>query len=476
MLMTYRGDVGFGRWAHRHPFAVDVALAVGFVLLDTVVTLIGGEWWPVHPGPLAWVMLALQAVACASLAFRRRAWLTVVTILGVFSLALTLLIYPAGLLIPASHWNVWMPYSTTLAAYAPITSCARTRTSRRTAFVAVGLLTLIAARPWQPSIAIIAIALMRIPLGPLLGLYFDARRRLVQALTERAERAERERHLLAERARTEERARLAGEMHDVVTHRVSLMVLQAGALRMTATDAATQQAAEDLRANGCQALDELRDLVGILRTEPDGDESPATAGLATLVAESTAVGTPAELVEDGDPVLASPVVGRTAYRVVREALTNVRKHAPGARVTVHVEYAESGVRLTVRNAPPDAVPTGMPAAGAVPAADAVPAGTPAAGAVAGGAPAANGQAGGAGGALAGPANGAGGALAGGPVNGAANGLAGELAGTGSGIGIAGLRQRIELVHGTLRAGREPDGGFCVEATLPAYVPTADSVV
>ena len=68
---------------------------------------------------------------------------------------------------------------------------------------------------------------------------------------------------------TEERARLAGEMHDVVTHRVSLMVLQAGALRMTAPDEATRQAAEDLRAAGCQALDELRDLVGILRTAPE---------------------------------------------------------------------------------------------------------------------------------------------------------------------------------------------------------------
>ncbi len=66
--------------------------------------------------------------------------------------------------------------------------------------------------------------------GPLLAPYFGARKRLVQALTERAERAERERYLLAEHARTEERARLAGEMQDVVTHRVSLMVLQAGAL------------------------------------------------------------------------------------------------------------------------------------------------------------------------------------------------------------------------------------------------------
>ena len=103
-------------------------------------------------------------------------------------------------------------------------------------------------------------------------------RRLVQALRERAERAEREHHLLAEQARAEERARLAGEMHDVVTHRVSLMVLQAGALRITAKDEATRQAAEELRAAGCQALDELRDLVGILRTAPDEDQAPSPPG------------------------------------------------------------------------------------------------------------------------------------------------------------------------------------------------------
>ena len=80
-----------------------------------------------------------------------------------------------------------------------------------------------------------------------------------------------------------------------------------------------------------------------------GTRPRPAAGFAALVAESTAVGTPAELVEEGDPALASPVVGRTAYRIVREALTNVRKHAPGARVLVRVSYGESQVRLSVRN-------------------------------------------------------------------------------------------------------------------------------
>ena len=177
------------------------------------------------------------------------------------------------------------------------------------------------------------------------------------------------------------------------------------ALRLTAPDETTRQAAEELRANGCQALEELRDLVGILRTAPEGDRTPSVAGFAALVAESTAVGVPAELVEHGDPALASPVVGRTAYRIMRKALTNVRKHAPGARVSVRVEYEETEVRLTVRNTPPAGAP-------------------------------------------------------------------GDLAGTGSGVGIAGLRRRVELVGGTLRAGPTSEGGFEVGAALPAYVPTA----
>jgi signal transduction histidine kinase len=416
--MTYGGGVNVGAWMRSHRVAVDVAIAVCFVLLDVVDTLGGGSWWPGHrPGALAWAMLGLQAAACASLAVRRRSPFVPMICLGVFTLALSMLIYPAHLITPANHGTVWAPYATTLAAYGPI-GCGYWQDKRRVAYVTIGLLTFVVARPWQPSLAIIAISLLRIAVGPLLSLYFDARRRLVQALTERAERAERERHLLAGQARAEERARLAGEMHDVVTHRVSLMVLQAGALRMTAPDEPTRQAAEELRAAGCQALDELRDLVGILRAEPDGDETPGGAGLATLVAECTAVGIPAELVETGNPALASPVVGRTAYRIVREALTNVRKHAPGTEVTVRVDYGDHGVRVSVRNTPPG--------------------------------------------------------LAGGGLDGAGF-EAGALASTGSGLGLAGLRQRIELVHGSLRAGHSPDGGFCVEATLPAYVPTAESV-
>ena len=378
-------------------------LAACFVLLDTVSTLAGTSWWPAHPSPLAWTMLAVQGLADAALVFRRQAPMLVIAILAGFTLVISLLISPAGLITPEHAGNVWAPYGTVLAAYGPFYY----RRDRRAAFAAVGTLTLIVARVWEPSASVLTVGVLRTAVGPLLALYFTARHEVLQGLRDRAERAEQQRHMLAEQARAEERARLAGEMHDVVTHRVSLMVLQAGALSITAKDEATRQAAEELRAAGCQALDELRDLVGILRTEPDSDQAPSTPELPALIAESTAVGTPAEFVEDGDPGLASPVVGRTAYRIVREALTNARKHAPGSPVLVQIGYRESQVAVVVSNGP------------------------------------------------------------------ATRSAGRELSATGSGFGLTSLRQRIELIHGTLRAGPTPDGGFRLEVVLPAYVPTAE---
>jgi len=404
-------------WICKHWLALDVLIAIGLAVLDTVNTLGGASWWPAHPGTLAWVMLAAQALADLSLAARRRAPLVVIGILAAFTVAISLLIEPAGLITAANSGNIWAPYGSVLAAYGPFYYCK----DKRAAYAAVGTLTLLVARVWEPSVEIIALGVLRTAVGPLLALYYTARHAMVQALRDRAERAERESRLLAEQARADERARLAGEMHDVVTHRVSLMVLQAGALGVTATDEVTRQAAEELRTAGCQALDELRDLVGLLHAPPSSEQTASTPGIAALVAESAAVGTQARLDEHGDPAFASPVVGRTVYQIVREALTNVRKHAPGASVHVQISYGSSQVTVAVSNTPPSGHPgPGLTAAGSGLAA-----------------------------------------------------TASDLAATGSGLGIASLRRRIELVHGTLRAGPTPDDGYRLEATLPAYVPTAE---
>jgi signal transduction histidine kinase len=303
-----------------------------------------------------------------------------------------------------AHWA--LPFATP----AIITNLVRLP-DRGRAFVLIGLLAVLGTRPWDPSWEITPLGVVNTVLPALTVLYLRARRDLVDSLRERAERAEREQSLLAERARTEERRRLAEEMHDVVTHRVSLMVLHAGALGTTSAEPAVRTAAADIRQAGTQALDELRDLVGVLRngeqTRPAQPQEPVAPDPGTLVVEARTVGEKVTYHADGDPERISPTVRRTAYRVVQESLTNARKHSPGAEVTVALTYRADGVTVHVANdtasRPPD----------------------------------------------------------------------GALAGSGSGVGLAGLSQRVELVGGTLRAGPRPGGGYQVDATLPAYVPTRE---
>lgn len=282
----------------------------------------------------------------------------------------------------------------------------------RLAVLLITVLGVLGARPWQTNTDVVLGAVTMVVVPALIGLYIGAHRRLVQALTERAERLEREQHLREEQARVDERVRLAAEMHDVVSHRLSLMVLHLGALGLSATDERTKTAAEELREAGCEALNELRDLVGVLRngytdrSEGADDQPVPVPSLEQLIAESLAVGVDVDLVEEGTPSPTTAAVGRTAYRVVQESLTNIRKHAPGAAATVRVRYIGDRLRLTVRNG-----------------------------------------------------------LANAPVD-------QVLLASGSRTGLLGLRQRVELVGGSLQAGPRDGGGFEVDAILPAYVPTA----
>ncbi|MEU8234702.1 histidine kinase [Actinoplanes sp. NPDC048967] len=116
-------------------------------------------------------------------------------------------------------------------------------------WAAIGVLTVLGTRPWDPDAGFIANGLLHNAVAPLFGLWLAARRRRLHLLTERADRAEREQWWRAEQARTEERHRLAAELHDLVAHRVTLMTLQAGALATTAADPVTRAAADDLRAD-----------------------------------------------------------------------------------------------------------------------------------------------------------------------------------------------------------------------------------
>ncbi|WP_028810866.1 sensor histidine kinase [Streptomyces flavidovirens] len=242
--------------------------------------------------------------------------------------------------------------------------------------------------------------------GPpvLYGLYIGARRRLMESLRERADSLERELSLLADRAeeraewaRTEERTRIAREMHDVVAHRVSLMVVHAAAIQAVALKdpAKAVKNAALVGDMGRQALTELREMLGVLRSGDAGsarerqgpvasavplaavgvaaaaaaaaeaEDGPCLVDLDALVGQSRQAGMVVELSVEGDPVACGPLVEQTAYRVVQEALTNVHKHAAGAKTWVRVAHRGSEVAMQVENGPSDggAADAGLPSGG-----------------------------------------------------------------------------------------------------------------
>jgi signal transduction histidine kinase len=190
------------------------------------------------------------------------------------------------------------------------------------------------------------------------GMLMSARGALIASLEERAVRAEAEQGRRVAEARAAERAEIAREMHDVLAHRLSLLATYAGALeyRPDAPPERLSAAAGVIRTGAHQALDELRDVIAVLRTEdgePDGDRPvPALADLPDLVAESRAVGTPVRVRDDvADPAALPGRTGRTAYRVLQEALTNARKHAPGQPVSIALDGAPGArLEIEVRNA------------------------------------------------------------------------------------------------------------------------------
>ncbi|MFC4016709.1 sensor histidine kinase [Micromonospora sp. GCM10011542] len=214
----------------------------------------------------------------------------------------------------------------------------------------------------SPANALVTAAyLVGFPL--LVGLWVRARRDALTAHRDRAERLEREQEARAERIRAEERTRIAREMHDVVAHRVSLMVVHAGALEVTAADPATVEAAALIRSTGRRALTDLREVLGVLRqASPGRTPEPALDALDELIRESRAAGLQVRRRDEGAARPLPATVGRTANRVVREALTNVRKHAGDADATVLLRHLPDGLEVVVRNGPSTGGPA-LPGAG-----------------------------------------------------------------------------------------------------------------
>lgn len=203
-----------------------------------------------------------------------------------------------------------------------------------------------------PGLSVMAILVLLVML--MLGLYVGARHQLVEGLRERAARLEREQHLLAEQAVGAERTRIARDMHDVVAHRVSLIVLHAGGMEVSTTDPRAAEAAEFIGGTGRQALGELRDILGVLREYPrssvSAPQNPTLSQVRGLVAEWKDAGMDVELSGRLSSDAPAPVQS-AAHQVVREALTNAAKHATGAQVRVAVEHAEGTLEVTVTNGP-----------------------------------------------------------------------------------------------------------------------------
>ncbi|MEE1845600.1 sensor histidine kinase [Streptomyces sp. JV190] len=284
-------------------------------------------------------------------------------------------------------------------------------------------------RPFRPVAAVGGLALALAPVQPYLrpdpdtsfigatvigvllpllviswGMVVRSRRQLVVTLRERARRAETEAALRAEQAQRLAREAIAREMHDVLAHRLTLLSVHAGALefRPDAPTAEVARAAGVIRDSAHEALQDLREIIGVLRSpgESDGDRpQPTLASLDELIAESRLAGMKVTLDNRvGDPATAPAATGRTVYRIAQEGLTNARKHAPGAEVTVTVTGAPGqGLTVEVRNPAPTRPFEQVP---------------------------------------------------------------------GSGQGLIGLTERATLAGGGLDHGPLPDGGFRVRATLP----------
>ena len=251
-----------------------------------------------------------------------------------------------------------------------------------------------------------------------------ARRRYLAGL---ADQAERERAAEAERVRQdirEERVRIARELHDVVAHTLAVITVQAGVGRRLAAKRPEEASAalESIETIGRTAQDELRVVLGLLREEETAAAplapAPRLADIATLVAAVRASGTPVELHMTGADRQLSPALELSVYRVIQEALTNVVKHAPGARAAIDLAVSASQVRLEVAD---DGGPAG----------DGGPASGPASG---------QGQAG--------------------------EGRRAKGYRPGTGQGIVGMRERIGAFGGRLAAGPGADRGYRVIAEIP----------
>jgi signal transduction histidine kinase len=234
------------------------------------------------------------------------------------------------------------------------------------------------------------------------GIVVRSRRAAAHEVRQRAHRLEREREEHARQVAAEERLRIARELHDIVAHKLSIVVVQAQAAQRVGDVAQARELMATVEETGRSALEEMRQLLGALRPPEEEPETappqpqPGLAALDALLDQVRAAGLPVTLTLSGDSVRLPDAVDLTAYRIVQEALTNALKHAGPAHASVQLHYEKGRLDITVAD-------DGQGTAASVP---------------------------------------------------------------GSGHGLTGMRERATLLGGVLQTGPQPGGGFRVNVTLP----------
>ncbi|MFD8933697.1 sensor histidine kinase [Streptomyces sp. NPDC059578] len=326
-----------------------IAVTIGLLVAENLVQE------PDVPEPLVVADQVLGAFSCGAVWLRRR-----------WPVGLAAALVPVGLL-------------STTAAGAALVLLFSLAVHRRFAYVAWVAGVSLALAPllfwWRPDpelsygVSIMFTVLMTATVVGW-GMFVRSHRELLLSLQDRARRAETEAELRAEQAQRLARESIAREMHDVLAHRLTLLSVHAGALefRPDAPREEIARAAGVIRESSHEALQDLREIIGVLRAgegEESGRPQPTLAALDTLVDESRAAGATVRLANRvTDPRAAPASVGRTAYRIAQEGLTNARKHAPGSEVTVCLTGGPGeGLTVTVHNPAPAGKVPAVPGSG-----------------------------------------------------------------------------------------------------------------
>jgi signal transduction histidine kinase len=346
-------------WIDRHRVLADLIVLVAVAGLTVGpgarerADRLGTPWW--------WLT---AAVCFVPLAWRRRYPLPVFGLVA----AATIAVLAAGVrqLAGTAFAALWLALYTVAAHSSP-----------RRALVAAGVFEawgVAAVVRWAPDYALlpgIVLATGTATAAVAIGVYQRTRRAYLAALEERADRLEHERDQQARLAVATERTRIAREVHDIVTHSLSVMVALADGAAATAVGAPDRagEAMRQVAVTGRQAIGEMRRIVGTLRTDDDADHgdhadhrpTPGLGDLEELLDQVRATGLPVRLVVEGRPRLLAPGAQLAIYRIVQESLTNVRKHAAGASAaTVTLRYADDGIETEISD---DGRAPGTPDAG-----------------------------------------------------------------------------------------------------------------